>query len=355
MSTCHDVLHCFPLLPKELRLAIWKECLPRRVVEIDIASSMLTDTYCDVWSTSLQNARSPLISRVCRESREVAVRHGVFLRNHLLDILKQPDWGTSNMLHDQWVNFETDIVHMHYDESYNDDEWPNWGNRFRFFHSAAKIAAGASITSSLVYDFYTPTLFRYNEYYEELCRDEYQVVLKTVHVHLTEDQARRTNLFGITGEEVVKCVDAYNAHAFHALKHQVPDQDKEAKDLFTLLGAPEFIGLVQSWEQRLEKSWLFTKWADAIGKRRWVDWPEDFVNHHYRVGTVWTQIVMSPPPSMPTRGYLRHPDTYAIVETNPWVMEVLRSRPRFRPVVMFRLCLQDCWAKPKIDYGIEDE
>jgi len=74
MST--QVFHCFPLLPKELQLLIWANSLPRRIVELDVPDRGLLRTYCDVWSTSIENAKPPRISAVCRESRKVAFRHG---------------------------------------------------------------------------------------------------------------------------------------------------------------------------------------------------------------------------------------------------------------------------------------
>jgi len=69
--------HCFSRLPVEVRLAIWREYLPNRVVEIDY----LWDSGgvfgpdappCKLQQTTGLNRRAPIISRVCRESRLVA-------------------------------------------------------------------------------------------------------------------------------------------------------------------------------------------------------------------------------------------------------------------------------------------
>ncbi|KAJ5808365.1 hypothetical protein N7474_009634 [Penicillium riverlandense] len=58
----------FPQLPTELRLAIWRECLPHRVVEIDNAWDegaylLLTPPPCKLQQTTDINRHPPVISR----------------------------------------------------------------------------------------------------------------------------------------------------------------------------------------------------------------------------------------------------------------------------------------------------
>jgi hypothetical protein len=76
MSSTRDTFHLFPQLPTELRLAIWRECLPYRVVAID---HLFNDWKAEgpapckrIAATTRIDSQPPVITRVCRESRTVA-------------------------------------------------------------------------------------------------------------------------------------------------------------------------------------------------------------------------------------------------------------------------------------------
>ncbi|KAL1856306.1 hypothetical protein Daus18300_010791 [Diaporthe australafricana] len=91
--------HLFPKLPQELRDAIWRECLPRRVIEIDYPTEeealeldieieedddgrpINRDLSCDMRKTSMINAKPPIMSLVCRESRRVAFETGALVEH----------------------------------------------------------------------------------------------------------------------------------------------------------------------------------------------------------------------------------------------------------------------------------
>ena len=61
----------FPLLPFELRRAIWQACLPQRIVHIHFEGSIRC------FHTSLRDQRRfPVIVHVCREARQVAFETG---------------------------------------------------------------------------------------------------------------------------------------------------------------------------------------------------------------------------------------------------------------------------------------
>ncbi|KAK7953517.1 hypothetical protein PG996_014410 [Apiospora saccharicola] len=74
----------FPELPTEIRLEIWSLCLPGcRVVEVDIPRwdryfSRTVPAAGRLEPTTLQSNRFPVISRVCRESREVVYKRARF-------------------------------------------------------------------------------------------------------------------------------------------------------------------------------------------------------------------------------------------------------------------------------------
>lgn len=71
----------FSQLPAELRLLIWRLCLPNRVVELDYpwGQSVNFDPLlppCRSTRTTDLNRQAPVITRVCRESRLVAFETG---------------------------------------------------------------------------------------------------------------------------------------------------------------------------------------------------------------------------------------------------------------------------------------
>ena len=64
----------FRQLPTEIRLEIWGQCLPNRVVELDHpVTDIITlnegdaDYCCTSSHTALMNRQPPVISRVCRD------------------------------------------------------------------------------------------------------------------------------------------------------------------------------------------------------------------------------------------------------------------------------------------------
>ncbi|KAL3703665.1 hypothetical protein TMatcc_010854, partial [Talaromyces marneffei ATCC 18224] len=84
MESSITTFHFFPKLPIELRLQIWRLCLPQRVYEKDnpfypIVFRLLDDdgpSPCLLHQTTEANRRPPVITRVCRESRIVAQENG---------------------------------------------------------------------------------------------------------------------------------------------------------------------------------------------------------------------------------------------------------------------------------------
>ena len=117
MSTSRDPFHLFPRLPAELRLEIWRRCLPHRVVEIDwqIDENIFNDPPCrNNVRTGTINSQPPVIARVCRESREVAFEtRGPF---------PQPERGCDGYFDWQhanypppWLDRARDTIHLNWE------------------------------------------------------------------------------------------------------------------------------------------------------------------------------------------------------------------------------------------------
>lgn len=140
MPTGDRVFHAFSRLPTELREAIWRECLPNRVCELDYPAAELlygvenaADAPCTLRHTSILNELPPLITRVCRESRSVAFQAGkeAVTRSKQQKPPGMTDdsllwvWPADNQLRipngptNGWLDRVADIVHMSWTFEYD--------------------------------------------------------------------------------------------------------------------------------------------------------------------------------------------------------------------------------------------
>lgn len=152
-------------LPLELREAIWRECLPHRIVELDTpqARRALKAVHddevlpiCDMSHTTKANSVPPLISRVCHEARAVTFEQG--------QLLSDPgnDHETSMLftsLSGQWFDPARDIVYLNFTIHYDNPQGgidAVRGFPMPYFLKLAGHAAGVSIDEPLIH--YNPTL-----------------------------------------------------------------------------------------------------------------------------------------------------------------------------------------------------
>lgn len=126
----------FPRLLKELREAIWRECLPDRVCEIDRAASELIyydnepEAPCRLSHTSILNEVPPTITRICQESRAVAFRAGKEaaraneIHNSTYNNDTKYSWAVSTMrtsMMNEWRDRVPSMVHMYWTPVYRAD------------------------------------------------------------------------------------------------------------------------------------------------------------------------------------------------------------------------------------------
>ncbi|KAI0148826.1 hypothetical protein GGR57DRAFT_230423 [Xylariaceae sp. FL1272] len=91
-----DTFTKFGSLPPELRIEIWRLCLPHRIIEMHDIRSRRTASAC--WPPRAVRT-PPLISRVCRESRTIALQNGSL----------QPMMGSGAPV---WYDRKTDIINI---------------------------------------------------------------------------------------------------------------------------------------------------------------------------------------------------------------------------------------------------
>ncbi|KAJ6013284.1 hypothetical protein N7540_007875 [Penicillium herquei] len=114
----------FPRLPPELRSMIWKSCIPSRVVELHTASTDFNiNTNCELDWTSRQIALPPVVTRVFRESRYVALLTGA---NRVTPIpagsdgLECRDCPVPPWIESLWFDCKADSVAVYWDLGHED-------------------------------------------------------------------------------------------------------------------------------------------------------------------------------------------------------------------------------------------
>jgi hypothetical protein len=162
--------HFFSRLPTELRLAIWCECLPHRVIEIDqpfdeIIYDLETPIPCELRTTSA-NRHPPLISRVCRESRLVASEAGHNIEEKAPE---DSDWFCSGEFEKLWIDPSRDSIHLNWTPCY-EPHFPNFGSALGHLTWNAAQVRGKG---SFMLDYLDPILMEMSKWKSELdpCSD----------------------------------------------------------------------------------------------------------------------------------------------------------------------------------------
>jgi hypothetical protein len=106
----------FLLLPTEIRLLIWRMCLPSRVLYLEMDESMWCHTYEDI-GHFVNRLKPPRISRVCREARGVAFDTGGFQTEESVEVLSRNSEDPHHLANlspcsTTWFDPTTDILHI---------------------------------------------------------------------------------------------------------------------------------------------------------------------------------------------------------------------------------------------------
>lgn len=364
------LFNLFPKLPQEIRDAIWRECLPRRVIEIDWPTEegvfdidyewdddedrfIGGDLICHLRKTSMINAKPPIISRVCRESRAVAFETGALLENpwSCTQQLDPPIPFLYNRIQWQWVDRARDtVVHLHFNP-YNEDWVDAWketnGNPIQLLRDAMlPVNCTRSISMRLL-----------GSMEREESRDMVQsmskilVCLKVVVLHTNEERAVQSGLFGSLGEERIVMVDPFHEKRIKCFrdfwrKHR-NGSDELTERFFDECIASDPVQCrrtVLSWLDNIKRNWLRERWFDATGP--WVR-EQDILGV-----TRWVQKFRHAPGLVQQEVWERFPDgrvsrysngsCWVPNQQHPWIRATYSKMPRFIPVVMFRLCTNKC-------------
>lgn len=259
------IAHSFPRfkeLPPELRLAIWRECLPWRVYEVDEPHARsIFDAYpslespdevpCTLACTSYMNARPPVITRVCQESRKFAFKQGALVVEDSSLVLEAARWSANNLIRGPvWRDKQRDIVHLNWHSLYKSAfrmSGDSEGQPLRYLDfllgnstlsgsfTAAYLQPQVSWTGPAIWwgPSSLPVSYRTPDgdplpFVEVLShRPEWLLVMRSVVVHATLRDGAASGLFGLLGDapvQIVDMADVAKMDAFYALAHACEDK-----------------------------------------------------------------------------------------------------------------------------------
>ncbi|KAJ5279770.1 hypothetical protein N7478_005142 [Penicillium angulare] len=253
----------FPRLPTELRLEIWRLCLPYRVWEVDHPTyegiceglglkANAEGLYpCQLLSSAILNALPPVISRVCQESRHVAHESGGIMPEDFHDDLPDDDEfipGTSTAFLDNfWIDRTRDSAHLNWGPSYQAIYQRSDGSALACFAWQCRQVAGRP---SLMADWFAWSRSLYKERYNVLedipnC----WVIMRVVIIHTSFEEGAQTGLFGLLGDATVQIVSVFDREKIDAFYDFADEQNSQAFSVTRFSHTTP-----GSWKQKLEKS-----------------------------------------------------------------------------------------------------
>lgn len=296
----------------------------------------MTESKCKLWQTTKLNSLPPLITRVCHESRGVALENGGLLGDD--EDTNAPCWLGINSIPRPWLNPNVDIIHLNWDPTYTVDH-PNGGNPIPvFLHEAAK-SQGASFMAELLHSLdptYSSTIpwkqFNLLEH-----GGSYFVTLKTVVIHMTSGQAIQSGLFGKLGEEKVKLVDALDTKTINQFKKTLQCLHEGDIGENKFLDEPNLVTSwpkqVKNWIEDIERLWIWHELHRAYREHNEIELPEE----------LWLPKSESSELSIGLSATMKERVlNLRANKSHSWVKQVLALMPVLHPVIMFRHCAENC-------------
>lgn len=200
----------FPKLPTELRLQIWRLCLPHRVHEKDLPFHEIVfrildngPSPCFLHQTTEANCRPPVIARVCHESRTVAQENGGYYESLPLCEV----WFSQTTIEKSWLDRIPDSIHLNWTPAYGAD----FASEGCPLQSLAQCASRASRGGSLSFSYFRSIRVSADELLDSLIRlPSWMVVMRVVVIHADSATGMRSGLFGLLGDAPVQLVDVFD-------------------------------------------------------------------------------------------------------------------------------------------------
>lgn len=220
MAEC-ETFHLFPKLPAELRLEIWRLCLPQRVCEKDQAFPYIVfnepdddaPVPCLLYQTTEVNGRPPVISRICRESRDVALQTGSFYQFNS----KRPseaEWWSYTTIHSAWFDSTRDSMHLNWEPNYKGE----FDDRGSAIQSLAWDASQAGGRGSIHIGYFNSPYILEKDLEDVLKKlPTWTVVMRVFIIHTDFSTGADTGLFGLLGDSRVQLIDIFDEARINAL------------------------------------------------------------------------------------------------------------------------------------------
>jgi hypothetical protein len=330
------MFHFFPQLPPELRRAIWLECVPHRIAELDVpstelaamdfnASDVAPDKCCRLGQTSRLNSKPPVLTRICRESRALAFETGGFLEDSGL-------WAADNAVPRPWLDCSRDVVHLNWTPAY-EPHYMSAGDPLGWLLSASKCVKHASLTGELL-DYLSQVESHGTDPWHFLCeRKSYLVCLRTVCIHIEMQAALDSGLFGRRGEEpivIVETTDRARIAQFRELWEQHGSNlDRQAALVLEEVESLDAQGEIED----IRIKWLLHRWRNVN--------PQNSISENVPDHTIWAQMPTGDNDNWSTRPFLRQ--HWVINRDHEWAKTALFDIAELHPVIMIRLCTDKCY------------
>lgn len=354
----NQTFHHFPDLPRELRDEIWRQCLPHRVVELDFPDPDYLSwraeqphchpfayLSCELWSTSRRNYAMPTITRVCHESRKVALEAvDLALIDHTSSLSMTTDKNRR-----PWIDPVRDTLHLHWHPRLSEPTI-----LFTLDSVQQCLSLGAKFhNASLCADLLDSVYRRYRRAYMDFLVDHpsWSICVAYVSIHATEEAAvRNSELWGMLGEERIVLVDARDTKRVAEFRdfwnNHGTMQDNPTAAFFDACvdGVPKihYLETPEEFLQDLEIRWLHDYMPhgeenvaafEELQNQVWLMTPGDFDGKEDDP----RQADYGDLPGRPFARQLWSPN-----RDHPWVRNILGKMPNLQPTIMFRLCTNKC-------------
>lgn len=355
----------FPDLPKELRDEIWRQCLPHRVVELNLPDQeyllwcvqdrngqSLPDLDhqrgrpCELQSTSRRNCAAPTIARVCHESRKVALKAaGPTLLDHFPSLSIIADSCRS------WADFTRDTAHLHWGSGLSELVASGETDLLQKCLESTSKFHTASICADLL-----DSVHHRNRRIVMDClvkRPSWSICCAYVWIHATDEAAiTKSALWGPLSEERIVLVDARDTKRIAAFRNFWETQGT-MKDLDT----KAFFEACVDDVPKIHYLETPTEFLEDL-QVRWIHDHIPFEEANFDVEELQSQVWLSKPENLdgseddprqtdygdlPGRPFARQ--LWSPNRDHPWVQDMLAQMPEIQPTVMFRLCTNNCVSK----------
>ncbi|KAJ5634873.1 hypothetical protein N7528_002715 [Penicillium herquei] len=266
----------FSLLPTEIRLLIWEFCIPHRLVELMLASTDLEiNTNCELDWTSRQISLPPIITRVCRESRNVALKTGAQLTAPSAwdNDREYPEWSDAPWLKRLWFDWKHDSVSLYWNLGAEDFDLRDYSfgmeilavDYFTWFVSQMR-TGDPVILADQIYCLRSSRHDRGRETYGEHqtalgIHKQYTLCIRVISVHMTVIQAFQSDLWGLTGEGLIQLVEPTDITRLKLFRRAISHEDEWAHSfLEQVFDQKGFFARLGEWREKFRAQWVWNLW-----------------------------------------------------------------------------------------------